>query len=44
MVETTRGGGGVNIVFRACQELRPWRSEPDVDDVHDRLLMLMAST
>ncbi|WP_075299391.1 MULTISPECIES: helix-turn-helix transcriptional regulator [unclassified Pseudonocardia] len=44
VVETTRGGGGVNIVFRACQELRPWRSEPDVDDVHDRLLMLMAST
>jgi hypothetical protein len=41
-VERTRGGGGLNLVFAAGRELRPWRQEPAVQDVHDRLLALMA--
>ncbi|MBB1244935.1 helix-turn-helix transcriptional regulator [Streptomyces durbertensis] len=42
-LEDTRGGGGMNIVFSAARELRPWRQQPDVADVHDRLLALMAA-
>jgi hypothetical protein len=42
-VELTRGGGGLNIVFQAGRELRPWRSEPWVQDINDRLLALMAA-
>ncbi|MCP3821904.1 tetratricopeptide repeat protein [Streptomyces sp. A3M-1-3] len=37
----TRGGGGMNIVFRAAREMRPWRSEPAVQDAQDRLMALM---
>lgn len=43
LVETTRGGGGMNIVFDAARELRRWRAEPFVQDVHDRLLSLMTA-
>ncbi|WP_194924146.1 helix-turn-helix transcriptional regulator [Catenulispora pinisilvae] len=42
-VELTRGGGGLNIVFQAGRELRPWRSEPWVQEINDRLLALMAA-
>ena len=42
VVENNRGGGGLNIIFGAGQELRPWRSAPAVQDVHDRMLTLMA--
>ncbi len=41
-VERTRGGGGLNLIFAAGQELRPWRQEPAVQELHDRLLALMA--
>jgi transcriptional regulator with XRE-family HTH domain len=44
VIEQTMGGGGLTIVFRASRELRPWRSLPAVDEVHDRLLGLMATT
>lgn len=44
VVEQTRGGGGLNVVFAAARELRPWRSEPVVQDVNDRLLALMTTT
>ena len=37
----TRGGGGMNIVFRAARELRPWRGENAVQEAQDRLLALM---
>ena len=40
-LQGTRGGGGMNIVFRAARELRPWRSEPAVQDAQDRLMALM---
>jgi transcriptional regulator with XRE-family HTH domain len=43
VVEGTRGGGGLNVVFAAGRELRPWRQVAAVQDVHDRLLGLMAA-
>jgi transcriptional regulator with XRE-family HTH domain len=42
VIEQNWGGGGLNIVFGAGRELRPWRDVPVVKDVHDRLLTLMA--
>lgn len=42
VVERTRGGGGLNVIFAAGRALRPWRHEPQVQAVHDRLLALMA--
>jgi transcriptional regulator with XRE-family HTH domain len=38
VVEVSRGGGGLNIVFTAARELRPWRNERVVQEVNDRLL------
>lgn len=43
-LHSTRGGGGMNIVFRAAREMRPWRSEPAVQDAQDRLMALMEAT
>lgn len=43
VVEQTRGGGGLNVVFMAARELRPWRNERAVQDVSDRLLTLMTA-
>ena len=43
VVEQTRGGGGLNVVFTAARELRPWRNERAVQDVNDRLLALMTA-
>jgi transcriptional regulator with XRE-family HTH domain len=40
VIERNRGGGGMNVVFSAALELRPWRDLPMVQEVHDRLLML----
>ncbi|MEU7155454.1 helix-turn-helix transcriptional regulator [Streptomyces chrestomyceticus] len=37
----TRGGGGMNLVFRAARELRPWRGRNEVQEAQDRLLALM---
>jgi transcriptional regulator with XRE-family HTH domain len=42
VVETTWGGGGLNVIFGAGNELRPWRTTPVVHDVYDRLLSLIA--
>lgn len=42
-LEPTRGGGGMNLVFGAARELRPWRHEPAVVEVQDRLLALIAA-
>ncbi|MGH3759884.1 transcriptional regulator [Actinophytocola sp.] len=44
VVEQTWGGGGLNIMFDACRELRPWRQAPAMQDVYDRVMALMAST
>ncbi len=43
VVEMTWGGGGLNIVFGAGRELRPWRQVAAVQDVYDRLLALMTA-
>lgn len=43
VVELTRGGGGLNIVFQAGRELEPWSRSPVVSGVHDRLLALMTA-
>jgi hypothetical protein len=44
LLEQSRGGGGMTVVFGAARELYPWRQEAAVQDVHDRLLGLMART
>jgi hypothetical protein len=41
LLEVSRGGGGLNVVSTAVRELRPWRQEPVVQDVQERLLALM---
>ncbi|HET8660336.1 MAG TPA: transcriptional regulator [Micromonosporaceae bacterium] len=43
IVEATRGGGGLTVAFSAGRALSRWRSSPAVQDVHDRLLTLMAA-
>jgi transcriptional regulator with XRE-family HTH domain len=43
VVEISRGGGGLNIVFTAARELNPWRNERVVQEVNDRLLGLMTA-
>ena len=42
VIEQNWGGGGLNIIFGAGRELRPWQDVPVVKDVHDRMLTLMA--
>ncbi len=44
VVESTRGGGALNILFAAGRELRPWQREPLMQAVYDRLFSLVAST
>jgi tetratricopeptide (TPR) repeat protein len=41
LLEVARGGGGLTVVSAAVRELRPWRHEPVVQDVNERLLALM---
>ncbi|GLZ57770.1 helix-turn-helix transcriptional regulator [Micromonospora sp. NBRC 107095] len=41
VIESTRAGGGLNLAFTAARQLSPWRAEPAVQDVNDRLLTLM---
>jgi hypothetical protein len=43
VVEQNRGGGGLNVVFTAARELKPWRNERVVQEVNDRLLGLMTA-
>lgn len=42
VVELTRGGGGLNVIFSAGRELLPFRRVSAVRDVYDRLFSLMA--
>lgn len=42
LIELTWAGGGLTVVFGACRELSPWRAEPAVQDVQDRLNNVMA--
>jgi hypothetical protein len=43
LVELTRGGGALNVLFTAGRECRPWQHEAAVQAVHDRLLALVAA-
>ncbi|MEQ4721604.1 helix-turn-helix transcriptional regulator [Nonomuraea sp. B19D2] len=43
LIEATRGGGGLNIAFAAGRELAPWRHEPWVQEISDRLFGLMTT-
>ncbi|WP_336159905.1 helix-turn-helix domain-containing protein [Amycolatopsis sp. VC5-11] len=43
-LEITRGGGGINVAFSAGRALRPWRSQPSVAAVGERLFALMAGS
>jgi hypothetical protein len=43
VVESTRGGGGLNLAFAAGRELREWRAESWAQDINDRLLSLMVA-
>ena len=40
LVELTRDAGGMKRVFSAGRQLGPWRNEPFVQEVQDRLLAL----
>jgi transcriptional regulator with XRE-family HTH domain len=42
VIQLNWGAGGLNLIFSAARELRPWRTVPAVQDVSDRLLTLMA--
>lgn len=41
LAEQTRGAGGLNVTFAAGREMAPWRDQPAVREIHDRLLALM---
>ncbi|WP_214318598.1 helix-turn-helix transcriptional regulator [Nonomuraea sediminis] len=43
LIEETRGGGGMNVAFAAGRELAPWRHEPWVQEISDRLFALMTT-
>ncbi len=43
LVGQTRGAGGLNLIFKATRELAPWRQEPVVHYVHDRVHDLMTA-
>ena len=43
VTERNRGGGGLNVIFGACRELRRWRQSGEVQDVYDRIMALMAA-
>lgn len=43
IIDTTRGGGGLNVAFTAGRALNSWRDNTAVQRVHDRLFTLMAA-
>jgi transcriptional regulator with XRE-family HTH domain len=43
VTERNRGGGGLNIICSAGQQLRRWRDSADVQDICDRIMALMAA-
>lgn len=43
VTELHRGGGGMNVICAAGRQLRPWRRDPGVQDVYDRIMSLMAA-
>jgi tetratricopeptide (TPR) repeat protein len=43
VTEVSRRAGGLNVIFTAGRQLRRWRQNPGVQDVHDRIMALMAA-
>jgi hypothetical protein len=43
VTEVSRGAGGLNVIVTAGRQLRRWRQNPGVQDVHDRIMALMAA-
>jgi tetratricopeptide (TPR) repeat protein len=43
VAEVCRGGGGLNVICSAGRQLRRWPQNPGVQDVHDRIMALMAA-
>jgi tetratricopeptide (TPR) repeat protein len=43
LLEQTRGGGGLNVVFRAVRAMKPWRDTTTVADLQDRMYLLMGT-
>jgi len=43
VIEVSRGGGGLNVIFTAGRQLRRWRQNSGVQDVYDRIMALMAA-
>ena len=43
VTERNRGGGGMTIICSAGRQLRRWRDRPEVQDVSDRIMALMAA-
>ncbi|MFC4008145.1 helix-turn-helix transcriptional regulator [Nonomuraea purpurea] len=43
LIAETRGGGGLNTAFTAGREMSPWRHEPWVQEISDRLFALMTT-
>lgn len=43
VTERNRGGGGMTIICSAGRQLRRWRDSPEVQDVSDRIMALMAA-
>jgi hypothetical protein len=43
IVESHRGGGGLNLIFQAGREVQPWRDLSAVRDLNDRLFSLIAT-
>jgi hypothetical protein len=43
VTERHRGGGGMTIICSAGRQLRRWRGSPEVQDVSDRIMALMAA-
>ncbi|WP_460404117.1 helix-turn-helix domain-containing protein [Actinophytocola sediminis] len=41
VIERNWGGGALNVMFSACRELRPWKHEPAVQDIYDRVMTMM---
>jgi hypothetical protein len=41
VIERNWGGGGLNVMFSACRELRPWKHQEAVQEIYDRVMTMM---
>ncbi len=43
VTEVSRGAGGLNVIFTAGRQLQRWQQNSGVQEVHDRIMALMAA-